>query len=291
MTDAAATQIFHDAAHDRAPKLGWYASRVAIYGVLIFWAIICLFPIYWTITTSFKMAPGRDAGAHDPLGRFHAELARAGDRSACRPTPSAANSTVRDEFLKRFMQLGDHLARRLDPGGGARQPGGLWAVALLATTSAGCATRTSRSSSCQPADPAAGRARPALPRALQGAGASRHADRADPALHADRCCPSSSGSCATSSTRIPTELEEAALVDGLSIWGAFLPHHPADRAARHGGGLHPVAGADLERVFLRRAADLDPRQHAAGDGGQPDRQPGDQLVVDGGALALPRSCR
>ena len=30
---------------------------MAIYGVLILWAIICLFPIYWTITTSFKMAP------------------------------------------------------------------------------------------------------------------------------------------------------------------------------------------------------------------------------------------
>ena len=51
------------------------------------------------------------------------------------------------------------------------------------------------------ADPAARRARPAVPGPLQGAGASRHADRPDPALHADRCCPSSSGSCATSSRR------------------------------------------------------------------------------------------
>ena len=58
MTDAAATQIFHDSARTTGPpKLGWYASRVAIYGVLIFWAVICLFPIYWTVTTSFKMAP------------------------------------------------------------------------------------------------------------------------------------------------------------------------------------------------------------------------------------------
>ena len=27
-----------------------------IYGALMFWAFICLFPIYWTVTTSFKSA-------------------------------------------------------------------------------------------------------------------------------------------------------------------------------------------------------------------------------------------
>ena len=32
-------------------------SRPLIYGALILWAFICLFPIYWTITTSFKLAP------------------------------------------------------------------------------------------------------------------------------------------------------------------------------------------------------------------------------------------
>ena len=37
----------------------WLISieNLAIYGILIFWTIICLFPIYWTITTSFKLAP------------------------------------------------------------------------------------------------------------------------------------------------------------------------------------------------------------------------------------------
>ncbi|MEC8843225.1 MAG: carbohydrate ABC transporter permease, partial [SAR324 cluster bacterium] len=30
--------------------------RILIYGALLFWAFICLFPIYWTITTSFKTA-------------------------------------------------------------------------------------------------------------------------------------------------------------------------------------------------------------------------------------------
>jgi multiple sugar transport system permease protein len=31
-------------------------SRVLIYGALLFWAFVCLFPIYWTVTTSFKSA-------------------------------------------------------------------------------------------------------------------------------------------------------------------------------------------------------------------------------------------
>jgi len=31
-------------------------SRVLIYAVLILWSFVCLFPIYWTVTTSFKSA-------------------------------------------------------------------------------------------------------------------------------------------------------------------------------------------------------------------------------------------
>ena len=32
------------------------STRVLIYGALIFWTFISLFPIYWTLTTSFKTA-------------------------------------------------------------------------------------------------------------------------------------------------------------------------------------------------------------------------------------------
>lgn len=32
-------------------------TRLLVYGILIVWAFICLFPIYWTVTTSFKIAP------------------------------------------------------------------------------------------------------------------------------------------------------------------------------------------------------------------------------------------
>ena len=37
----------------RSPA-SFFASRLFIYGALLFWAFICLFPIYWTITTSFN---------------------------------------------------------------------------------------------------------------------------------------------------------------------------------------------------------------------------------------------
>ena len=51
------TQIFQNHASDGRQKTKWLASRIAIYGALILWAFICFFPIYWTLTTSFKLAP------------------------------------------------------------------------------------------------------------------------------------------------------------------------------------------------------------------------------------------
>ena len=32
------------------------SGRLLIYGALILWAFICLFPLYWTVSTSFKTA-------------------------------------------------------------------------------------------------------------------------------------------------------------------------------------------------------------------------------------------
>src|SRR5215204_2645165 len=39
-----------------ARKLKRIAGRVFIYAALLFWTFISLFPIYWTVTTSFKVA-------------------------------------------------------------------------------------------------------------------------------------------------------------------------------------------------------------------------------------------
>ncbi|MEZ4596871.1 MAG: carbohydrate ABC transporter permease [Chloroflexota bacterium] len=72
-----------------------------MYGALILWAIVCIFPIYWTITTSFKMAPDVMKGHLIPWLDF--EPAWLGWRSlGLSPDTIGGSSTVRDEFLSRF---------------------------------------------------------------------------------------------------------------------------------------------------------------------------------------------
>ncbi len=94
-------QIFHDSEADRAFRPGWASRRVVIYGVLILWAFICLFPIYWTVTTSFKAAPDVMKGNLIPWVDFVPKWL--GLRSlGLSPETIVAESTVRDEFLKRF---------------------------------------------------------------------------------------------------------------------------------------------------------------------------------------------
>jgi multiple sugar transport system permease protein len=39
-------------------RLGSALGRVGTYAVLLFWAVVCLFPIYWTFTTSLKDQAG-----------------------------------------------------------------------------------------------------------------------------------------------------------------------------------------------------------------------------------------
>ncbi len=98
MTD---TAIFKESEADRAHKAGWVANRVLIYGILILWAIICLFPIYWTVTTSFKMAPNVMKGNMIPFVDY--DPTWLGFRSlGLSPDTFNAESTVREEFLKRF---------------------------------------------------------------------------------------------------------------------------------------------------------------------------------------------
>ena len=96
------TQIFRDTSTDLNHRAKWWTSRIAIYGVLILWAIICLFPIYWTITTSFKMAPNVMKGNLIPWWDY--QPAWLGWKSlGLSPDTIGAESTVRAEFLKRFF--------------------------------------------------------------------------------------------------------------------------------------------------------------------------------------------
>jgi multiple sugar transport system permease protein len=87
--------------HDPAQRAKYVSSRVLIYGALLLWAFISLFPIYWTITTSFKVAVNVTQGHLVPWVDFHPDWK--GWRSlGLSPDTIGETSTVRDEFLMRF---------------------------------------------------------------------------------------------------------------------------------------------------------------------------------------------
>ena len=80
----------------------FYASRIFIYGALLVWAFICLFPIYWTISTSFKVAVDVTQGHLIPWVDFKPDW-RGWRSLGLSPDTIGTDSTVRDEFMKRFM--------------------------------------------------------------------------------------------------------------------------------------------------------------------------------------------
>jgi len=95
------TQIFRDHEVDSGHSARWYAGRIAIYGILLFWTIVCLFPIYWTITTSFKLAPNVMQGHLVPFVDYMPKW-KGWESLGLSPRLIGQESTVRDEFLKRF---------------------------------------------------------------------------------------------------------------------------------------------------------------------------------------------
>lgn len=86
---------------DTARRVRRISSRALIYGALLLWVFISLFPIYWTITTSFKTAVNVTQGHLIPWVDFQPDWK--GWRSlGLSPDTIAKTSTVRAEFLKRF---------------------------------------------------------------------------------------------------------------------------------------------------------------------------------------------
>jgi len=87
--------------HELTRRAKYASSRVLIYGALILWAFICLFPIYWTVTTSFKTAVNVTQGHLIPWVDFQPDWK--GFRSlGLSPDTILETSTVRTEFVKRF---------------------------------------------------------------------------------------------------------------------------------------------------------------------------------------------
>ncbi len=84
---------------DGAPRSA--GSRVLIYGALALWAFVCLFPVFWTVSTSFKVARDVTQGALIPWVDY--QPAWLGFRSlGLSPDTIGELSTPRAEFLKRF---------------------------------------------------------------------------------------------------------------------------------------------------------------------------------------------
>jgi multiple sugar transport system permease protein len=84
-----------------AMKARLLTSRILIYATLLFWAFICLFPLYWTVTTSFKAAINVTQGHLIPWVDFQPDW-RGWRSLGLSPDTVGEISTVRDEFIKRF---------------------------------------------------------------------------------------------------------------------------------------------------------------------------------------------
>ena len=86
----------------RGPRARRLAGRALIYAALIFWTFICLFPIYWTVTTSFKSAIDVTQGHLIPWLDFLPDWK--GWRSlGLSPDTILETSTARAEFISRFV--------------------------------------------------------------------------------------------------------------------------------------------------------------------------------------------
>ena len=225
MADAAApetrpeAQIFHDSEADRRFRPHGTLGRVAIYGVLIAWTVVCLFPIYWTVTTSFKAAPDVMQGNLVPWVDY--EPGWLGWRSlGLSPEALGSVSTVREEFAKRFVNS---------------------AVAALASSALALVLGTCAAYGLSRFRYRFGPMRnpdisffflsqlilPPVVLALPFLVLYRGLDLLDSrigliGLYALTVLPIVIWIMRDQFAGVPVELEEAALVDGLSVWGAFL---------------------------------------------------------------------
>jgi multiple sugar transport system permease protein len=212
-------QIFRDGESDLAYRAKWWASRAAIYGVLILWAVICLFPIYWTATTSFKAAPDVMQGNMIPWVDYEPKWL--GWRSlGLSPETIGAESTVRAEFLKRFTNSAI-----------TALASSTLAVILGSLAAYGLSRFSYRFGPMRNPDisffflsqlilpPVV----LALPFLVLYRELALHDTRIGLILlYTLTVLPIVIWIMRDQFASIPTELEEAALVDGLSIWGAFL---------------------------------------------------------------------
>jgi len=211
-------QVFHDSEADLSHRATWWTGRIAIYGALTLWTIICLFPIYWTITTSFKAAPDVMQGNMVPWVDFDPKWL--GWRSlGLSPETILTESTVRAEFMKRFL---NSVITALSSSTLAVVLGSLAAYGLSRCSYRFGFMRSSDISFfflSQLILPPVVLALPFL--VLYKSLALLDTRIGLILLYTLTVLPIVIWIMRDQFAGIPTELEEAALVDGLSIWGAF----------------------------------------------------------------------
>jgi len=212
-------QIFFDSASDQDFKPKRFFGRFAIYLILLFWAFICLFPIYWTITTTFKAAPDVMKGNLIPWWDYQPKWL--GLKSlGLSPNTIFVESTVREEFLKRFWNSAI-----------ASVGASTIAVLLGSCAAYGLSRFQYRFGFMRNSDisffflsqlilPPVVLALPFLVLYKELALLDTRVGLI--ALYTLTVLPIVIWIMRDQFSSIPTELEEAALVDGLSIWGAFL---------------------------------------------------------------------
>ena len=216
MTDVA---VFKDHDADRAVRVKWWASRVAIYTALIIWAVICLFPIYWTLTTSFKLAPDVMRGNMVPWWDYTPRW-KGWESLGLSPRLIGEVSTVREEFLKRFWNSAV-----------VATSASLLAVILGSLAAYGLSRFNYRFGFMRNSDISffflSQMILPPVVLALPFLVLYRSLDLLDSQiglilLYTLMVLPIVIWIMRDQFQGIPVELEEAALVDGLGIWGAFL---------------------------------------------------------------------
>jgi multiple sugar transport system permease protein len=212
-------QIFHDSQADKGFRAKWWTGRLAVYGMLLLWALICLFPIYWTLTTSFKMAPNVMKGNMIPWVDFQPSWL--GWRSlGLSPDTWAAENTVRAEFVKRFMNSAV-----------VSVSSSILAVILGSLAAYGLSRFSYKFAWMRNADisffflsqlilPPVVLALPMLVLYKELALLDTRVGLI--LLYTLSVLPIVIWIMRDQFSSIPTDLEEAALVDGLSIWGAFV---------------------------------------------------------------------
>lgn len=103
MTITTATSLPATQAEEQdKPDVKFYFGRVFIYGALFVWTVVCLFPIFWTVTTSFKVARDVQKGALIPWLDFEPNW-KGWQSLGLSPDTIVRPSTVRAEFYERFL--------------------------------------------------------------------------------------------------------------------------------------------------------------------------------------------